>query len=568
MEVLGNPSKEFLQLVSDIAEGKSEDYEALLKINPQLLSEQDKRGKTPVHYALGMLTSSKGPSALKFLNYIFTPEHKELSNFFPLSLADDKGNLPVHLIAKQLMQLDDNQKNHKGTRFDQNFYEGGLLLAANITSSNPYLLQIPNIARQTPLHFLLLNTSNDKISSIFFSDDFAIDRHCIAYKDILNQLPWLFDSTNLRAYRANRRKTNRLEKESKVIVLLKNIKQIEPSQLHATLAKQENKDLLNFQDLTGETLLFKAVYANNRPLIDALMAAGAKPNVANLAGIAPVHIAAGFKHSSAVLKQLIIHGAHINVPSRNGQYPLHLAVKSDPVAVDTLIEQGAHINARDNDGNTPLHEAAVNAELGVLKLLIDARADINVANHQGRTPLHVVAALHELWNKSKKASRAISLLRKAGAHINATDHEGQTAVHLAVQSASLYALEALIEACADVNAANHDGQTPLHLAAQLGAQGRSTKYLNSKIKTAICLLSKAGAHLDATDHKGQTAVHLAVQSSSLAALKALIDAGADLCIVDKSGHSASQLAQSTNDIHIMKTLAEHAGGTSSSVPRE
>jgi ankyrin repeat protein len=324
MEVLGNPSKEFLQLVSDIAKGKSEDYQSLLKRNPRLVREQDNRGKTPVHYALSMLTSSKGPSALKFLDYIFTPEHKELSKFLPLSLPDDKGNLPVHLIAKQLLQLDTKRSAPRADPIDQSLYEGALLLAGKIASYNSYLLQIPNRQGQTPLHFLV-DTPNLDILRPFFSEDFSIYYSHSVYSDIFPvDLPagTAFSTpfyTRIHELYYLKRRAKQLRQIALRNRMLKTLG-ISTDELKAEIAA--NRDLLDTENANGATLLYDAVQSHHLTALKVLIEAGANLNIANHDGETPVD-AAIRKGNFQILKELIDHGANLQTADGKGKVLSH-----------------------------------------------------------------------------------------------------------------------------------------------------------------------------------------------------------------------------------------------------
>jgi ankyrin repeat protein len=60
--------------------------------------------------------------------------------------------------------------------------------------------------------------------------------------------------------------------------------------------------------------------------------------------------------------------------------------------IDALIRAGASLEARDRDGETPLHIAVRSGDATNVKSLVDQGASINVKNHEGVTPLEIVAA--------------------------------------------------------------------------------------------------------------------------------------------------------------------------------
>ena len=64
--------------------------------------------------------------------------------------------------------------------------------------------------------------------------------------------------------------------------------------------------------------------------------------------------------------------------------------------VKKLLKQGSNINQPDKDGNTPLHTAVRYGQETVTEYLINNGADVKKATPDGHTPLHLAASLGRL----------------------------------------------------------------------------------------------------------------------------------------------------------------------------
>ena len=82
--------------------------------------------------------------------------------------------------------------------------------------------------------------------------------------------------------------------------------------------------------------------------------------------------------------------ADVNARDDDGMTPLHYAAKysQSNAVIRKLVAAGADVNARDDDGMTPLHYAARLCKPDqFIKALLDAGADINAKNKDDWTPL-------------------------------------------------------------------------------------------------------------------------------------------------------------------------------------
>jgi len=154
----------------------------------------------------------------------------------------------------------------------------------------------------------------------------------------------------------------------------------------------------------------------------------------------------------------------INARDKNGDTPLHLAIKSAfPEVARIYINAGADLSIKDKDGNTPLHLAAQKNYQTLSRNLLDAGADINEKNNDGDTPLHIAVA-----NDYTTLVRNFLVFKP---DVNARNNQGNGALHLAVFKLNDYVAELLVDKGADINAENNKGQTPLNLLEQHEYEG-------------------------------------------------------------------------------------------------
>ena len=152
-------------------------------------------------------------------------------------------------------------------------------------------------------------------------------------------------------------------------------------------------------------------------------------NARDAAGLTPMHRAAGFGRTPALVRTL----AKAGRSAERARYERHDAAPS-----------GGELQ-QESRGRNRAHQAA--------------GADIEAREQRGWTPLHLAAA----FGKTPAVVRALT---KAGAKVDAQTGIGRTALHLAAQGGAPATVAALIKAGAKVNARDIFGRAPLHLAAQ------------------------------------------------------------------------------------------------------
>jgi ankyrin repeat protein len=458
------------------------DYKALLKKSPELIAQQDQRGKTALHYAITMLSSAHHALASKFLKYAL--KQPELKKFLPLSLADNQGNLPIHLIAKQLKGLEIQRRGQSPKQSPETPYQAALIIARLIANRKDNHLCSQNQQGQIPLDFL--NESKDPATfeallPLDFDLDAAFKAELTRTRSFLLQpLSHFSEKRDIKAQLVNR--------------FYESLSQVAPSKLDATI--RSRMDLLNTQNKRGDGLitlaiqknnwnlftsllrnkaevnnqsstsnaLIEAVRQDNLNMVAALINAGADVNKATdnkFGGYIPLHEAI-LKENLEIVKALIKGGARLNTPDQWGKTALEVAIQKDlwPEQLNmikTLIDAGADVNSRGIPGTTPLYEAASYLSLEIVQALLAAGADVNMPTRWGQTPLYGAVNSGRL--------EIVNALIAAGADVNQIDRRnGDTPLITAMYKDDLAIFNALIQAEADLNAPDAFGETPLQRA--------------------------------------------------------------------------------------------------------
>ncbi len=198
---------------------------------------------------------------------------------------------------------------------------------------------------------------------------------------------------------------------------------------------------VNKWSLRGENPIYSAVDVNTVPhggypdrpstdtttslqMIEILLAAGANPNLQlklqpmyrhikddrgadPMLGIGATPLLRAAKAFDIPAMQLLLqHGAHANLPNRNGTTPTMAAAGLGSTSIDTrgdyatplasvmakaalelMLANGGDINGRDNTGKTALHGAASWGWNDAVTYLVDQGADLKAADNNGLTPL-------------------------------------------------------------------------------------------------------------------------------------------------------------------------------------
>lgn len=155
-------------------------------------------------------------------------------------------------------------------------------------------------------------------------------------------------------------------------------------------------------------------------------------------------------------------------------------------------------------GDHALHEAARQANVPAMRLLLQSRAEPNARclylERGCEFPLQLVASSANFLVASERCEAA-SLLLRAGARPSPPrrDLEANSPLHDSARCGNLGVVKVLIEHLADPNAKNVFGETPLRLALQLGTNVCDFDPAGSSRLEIVEVLLNAGASPLAAD---------------------------------------------------------------------
>ena len=194
---------------------------------------------------------------------------------------------------------------------------------------------------------------------------------------------------------------------------------------------------VNTVDHNGQTPLSIATFWNREAAVDALLADGANPNIAETdtsidARYSPLHLAAR-AGLTRIVTLLLARGASVKqVTLWDHATPLDLAVDASTARV--LLDHGARISGLAEDGETPLQQqdrelftAILVGDPNLVRATLRRGAHVNIHNNVHRTPL--------IQAVSQGRPEVVAALLQNGAEVDETDNylmTNETPLHWAV----------------------------------------------------------------------------------------------------------------------------------------
>lgn len=323
------------------------------------------------------------------------------------------------------------------------------------------------------------------------------------------------------------------------------VKKQDKAAIHRLLALKVD---VNTPQPDGATALHWAAYRDDLETAAQLIKAGAKVDATNDYGVTPLSLASTFARG-ALVDALLTAGANPNLALPSGETPLMTAARAGRVdAIKALLAHQAAIGATENTkGQTALMWAVSDRRLDAVRTLLEAGATVNAASASGFTPLMFSARAGDV--------DLTRLLIAKGAKVNDTAKDGVSALHVAVVRGHVDLALFLLAQGADPNA-DKPGYTPLHWASgkfegqmtfdySNGEDGEWAALVGVPAKRKVELVNallKAGAQPNARLTKnpprfgtnlwmknilGATPFLLAAQAADVPVMRALLAGGAD-----------------------------------------
>jgi ankyrin repeat protein len=363
---------------------REQDYYELLFDRGASIHVSNKKGQTPLHYAIQ--------------HY-----NMPLSNFLidkgaSVTAKDHKGYTPLHVLMRIHVESDSVLKNlmahgadlnapindgstplHLAVKYYNMYYVIKLVdLKANCNSPDNIGNTPVHIAIQrgfTPaLHFLLSRGGNPSFRN----------KHGNAPLHVASRYGHVDCMEVLLKHKAD---PNIKDHEQRTPIF--NTIDDEEANMDALNFLMHNGADLNVKDVLGRPPLH---HTNDLEAIEALLDHGAEADVKDNSGNSLVHnILRQNGDPIETLTLLTDHEVDLECVNDDKETLLHLCASEDHLECASYLLEEADLdpNAQDSRGNTALHRSVMSDECLCLELLVDHGVTIDIQNNDGETPLHL-----------------------------------------------------------------------------------------------------------------------------------------------------------------------------------
>ena len=230
---------------------------------------------------------------------------------------------------------------------------------------------------------------------------------------------------------------------------------------------------LNRLDEMERTMLAIAASYGHDVILQALLEAGANPNVRCKQQLTALHYAIQGREVFST-KTLLRYGADPSAKDEQGWMPLHHAAWDGAGGyVEYLVKAGADVNARVPTGESALQIALERANVNTARALVSMGADMKVKwAKSGATTLMLAMEL-------KNSTELVKQLLVKGVDVNAVPKNGLTAFYTAVAMDDVALMELLVQYGAKINEPSSKWKTALEVARQYKAS-KAQRWLEAR----------------------------------------------------------------------------------------
>ncbi|XP_059183151.1 transient receptor potential cation channel subfamily A member 1b [Centropristis striata] len=280
------------------------------------------------------------------------------------------------------------------------------------------------------------------------------------------------------------------------------------------------EDIINLTDGACQTPLHRATIFDHTELAEYLISLGANVNSTDCKGNSPLLLATSCGAWRTVAL-LLSRGANVNATDRCGCNFLHLAILQ-PKGLKNLPEEvlqhsnvKALLSCEDSEGCTPLHYACrLGIHDSVKNMLgLSGQVGLECKSKDKKSALHFAAQ----YGRLNTCQRLLETIKDSRL-LNEGDERGLTPLHLASREGHTKVVQLLLRKGALFHS-DYKGWTCLHHAASEGYTQTMDILLSANLKL-----------LDKTDEDGNTALHIAAREGHVAAVRLMLARGAELTL--------------------------------------